>query len=200
MNNTKIKFLFTAILVSGFAMQFAKAESYKLDASHTTIGFKVKHLVISTVNGRFNKIEGKASFDEKTKTLKDAKATIQVSSIDTNEPDRDKHLKSGDFFNAEKFPTITAELKTINFAKSDQAKATIKLKIRDVTKDVEFEIKFLGTVVDPWGNKRIAFEARSHIDRKDFGVSWNKTLDKGGVMVADNVEIFIEGEAISEGK
>ncbi len=178
----------------------ANAESYKLDESHTTIGFKVKHLVISTVTGRFNKLEGSGSFDEKTKTLKDLKANIQVSSIDTNEADRDKHLKGPDFFNAEKFPTITAEIKSASFAKADEANLKLKLKIRDVTKDVDFAAKFLGTVIDPWGNKRIAFEGKGKINRKDFGVSWNKTLDKGGVMVDDMVEIFIEGEAIAEAK
>ena len=175
----------------------ARAESYKLDESHTTIGFKVKHLVISTVTGRFNKFEGSGSFDEKSKTLKDLKATIQVASIDTNEPDRDKHLKSADFFNADKFPTITAEIKTASFSKGDESTLKLKLKIRDVTKDIDFATKFLGTVTDPWGNKRLAFEGRGKINRKDFGVSWNKTLDKRGVMVDDMVEIFIEGEAIA---
>ena len=178
----------------------ARAESYKLDESHTTIGFKVKHLVISTVTGRFNKFDGTGTFDEKTKTLKDLKTTIQVSSIDTNEADRDKHLKSGDFFNAEKFPTIVAEIKSASFSKSEESTTKLKLKIRDVTKDIDFNTKFLGTVTDPWGNKRIAFEGRGKINRKDFGVSWNKTLDKGGVMVDDMVEIFIEGEAIAEAK
>ena len=178
----------------------ANAESYKLDESHTTIGFKVKHLVISTVTGRFNKLEGSGSFDEKTKTLKDLKANIQVSSIDTNEADRDKHLKGPDFFNAEKFPTITAEIKSASFAKADEANLKLKLKIRDVTKDVDFATKFLRTLIDHWGKKRIAFEGKGKINRKDFGVSWNKTLDKGGVMVDDMVEIFIAGEAIAEAK
>lgn len=191
---------FLALSIISFSSIIAHAESYKLDESHTTIGFKVKHLVISTVTGRFNKFEGSGNFDEKTKTLKDLKATIQVSSIDTNEADRDKHLKSPDFFNADKFPTITAEIKTANFAKADEASLKLKLKIRDVTKDVDFAAKFLGTVTDPWGNKRIAFEGKGKVNRKDFGVSWNKTLDKGGVMVDDMVEIFIEGEAIAEAK
>ena len=191
---------FLALSIISVSSIIAHAESYKLDESHTTIGFKVKHLVISTVTGRFNKFEGSGNFDEKTKTLKDLKATIQVSSIDTNEADRDKHLKSPDFFNADKFPTITAEIKSANFAKADDASLKLKLKIRDITKDVDFAAKFLGTVTDPWGNKRIAFEGKGKVNRKDFGVSWNKTLDKGGVMVDDMVEIFIEGEAIAEAK
>lgn len=189
---------FLALSIISLSSIVAQAESFKLDESHTTIGFKVKHLVISTVTGRFNKFEGSGNFDENTKTLKDLKATIQVSSIDTNEVDRDKHLKSPDFFNADKFPTITAEIKSANFAKADEASLKLKLKIRDVTKEVDFAAKFLGTVTDPWGNKRIAFEGKGKINRKDFGVSWNKTLDKGGVMVNDIVEIFIEGEAIAE--
>ncbi len=189
-----------ALSILSFVSMIAQAESYKLDESHTTIGFKVKHLVISTVTGRFNKFEGSGSFDEKTKTLKDLKATIQVSSIDTNEADRDKHLKSPDFFNTDKFPTISAEIKSANFSKADDASLKLKLKIRDVSKEIDFAAKFLGTVTDPWGNKRIAFEGKGKINRKDFGVSWNKTLDKGGVMVDDMVEIFIEGEAIAEAK
>ena len=189
--------LFSVLVAAASAAFVARAENFKVDTGHSTVGFKVKHLVISTVNGRFNKFDGTFSFDEKTKTFKDVKLAIDVSSIDTNEPDRDKHLKSGDFFDAAKFATITLDLASVKLGAGNKATAKAKLKIRDVEKEVPFKISFGGTANDPWGNRRLAVTAEAKINRKDFGVSWNKSLDHGGVMVSEDVELVFEGEAIS---
>ena len=175
----------------------ARAETFKVDTGHSTVGFKVKHLVISTVNGRFNKFDGTFLFDEKTKTFKNVKLSIDANSIDTNEPDRDKHLKSADFFDTAKFATISLDLASVKIGEGNKATAKAKLKIRDVEKEIPFKISFGGTANDPWGNRRLAVTAEAKINRKDFGVSWNKSLDHGGVMVSEDVELLFEGEAIS---
>jgi polyisoprenoid-binding protein YceI len=133
------------------------ADVYKLDESHTQIGFKVKHLVISTVSGRFNKFNGTLDFDPKTGMLKDVKIVINTESIDTNEPDRDKHLKSEDFFDVSKFSTIEfVSKKTILKNKSPVALIG-DLSIRGIKKEVRLKIESFGQTKDPWGILRIAF-------------------------------------------
>ena len=176
--------------------QISLAESYKLDESHTQVGFKIKHLVISTVSGRFNKFEGGFNFDEKTGKLENLNVKIDASSIDTNEPDRDKHLKSADFFDVEKFPSLTFVGKNVTYSGKKPTEVKGDLTIHGVTKEVTLAVGFNGKTIDPWGNQRVAFEANSKVNRKDFGLKWNKSLDQGGVMIADDVSILIEGEAI----
>lgn len=172
------------------------AEPYILDESHTQVGFKIKHLVISTVSGRFNKFSGGFSFDKKTGKVDALKVSIEASSIDTNEPDRDKHLRSKDFFNVEKFKTLEFVAKDVTYADGKPSEVKGDLTIHGITKSVALKVDFKGETVDPWGNERVAFEAESKVNRKDFGLNWNKSLDKGGVMIADDVKILIEGEAI----
>jgi polyisoprenoid-binding protein YceI len=169
--------------------------SWTVDNAHTTVGFKVTHLVISSVNGRFNKFSGTAEFDEKAGVLTSVKAVIDANSIDTNEPDRDAHLRKGDFFDVEHHPNITFEAARIDF-KSGKFKG--KLTIRGVTKEVDFKVEGGKTATDPWGNRHLAFSFKGEINRNDFGVSWNKTLDKGGVVVGNTVAISIEGEALQK--
>lgn len=121
---------------------------------------------------------------------------IEASSIDTNEPDRDKHLKSPDFFDVEKFPKlIFASKKTIT-KENKPTKIEGELTIHGIKKSVTLEVDYKGSTTDPWGNERIAFEASTQVNRKDYGLKWNKNLDKGGVMIADDVKIQIEGEAL----
>lgn len=174
----------------------AFAGDYKLDESHTQVGFKIKHLVISTVSGRFNKYNGGFSFDAASGEIKNLNVQIESASIDTNEPDRDKHLKSPDFFDVAKYPELTFK----------QTKAVVKdkkpvqligdLTIHGIKKEITLVLDYKGSTTDPWGNERIAFDASAKVNRKDFGLKWNKSLDKGGVMIADDVNILIEGEAI----
>lgn len=172
------------------------AGSYKLDESHTQVGFKIKHLVISTVSGRFNKFSGTFEFDPKKGEIEKLNVEIESASIDTNEPDRDKHLKSPDFFDVEKYPKLTFISKKTTTKDSKPTKLDGELTIHGVKKNVTLDVDYKGSTVDPWGNERIAFEASTQVNRKDFGLKWNKSLDKGGVMIADDVKIVIEGEAL----
>ncbi len=172
------------------------AGNYKLDESHTQVGFKIKHLVISTVSGRFNKFSGNFEFDPKKGEVKGLNVEIEASSIDTNEPDRDKHLKSPDFFDVEKFPKLIFVSKKTVTKENKPTKIEGELTIHGIKKSVTLEVDYKGSTTDPWGNERIAFEASTQVNRKDYGLKWNKNLDKGGVMIADDVKILIEGEAL----
>lgn len=172
------------------------AGEYKLDESHTQVGFKIKHLVISTVSGRFNKFTGTFKFDPQTGKLEDLKVSIEASSIDTNEPERDKHLKSADFFEVEKFPKLTFDSKKVVTKDNKPSKIEGDLTIHGIKKTVTLDVDYKGSATDPWGNESVAFEASTSVNRKDFGLKWNKSLDKGGVMIADDVKIIIEGEGI----
>ena len=174
----------------------AIAGTYKLDESHTQVGFKIKHLVISTVSGRFNKFEGGFEFDQAKGEVKGLSVAIQTASVDANEPDRDKHLKSPDFFDVAKFPTMTFSGTRTITSSNKPTQIEGELTIHGIKKSVTVDVDFKGSTVDPWGNERIAFEASTKVNRKDYGLKWNKNLDKGGVMIADEVKILIEGEAL----
>ena len=183
------------VLLIALASTSAWAGEYKLDESHTQVGFKIKHLVISTVSGRFNKFSGGFKFDPQTGKLDDLKVSIEAASIDTNEPERDKHLKSADFFDVEKFPKLTFDSKKILTKAGKPTQIEGDLTIHGVKKAVTLDVDYKGSATDPWGNESVAFEASTSVNRKDFGLKWNKSLDKGGVMIADDVKIVIEGEA-----
>lgn len=184
------------LVIISLASNLSWAADYKLDESHTSIGFKVKHLVIATVSGRFNKFSGTFKFDSATGKVQDLKVSIVADSIDTNEPDRDKHLKSKDFFDVEKFKTVEFVGKEVVYADKKPVEVKGDLTIHGIKKAVTLKVEFKGEATDPWGNQRVAFEASSKVNRKDFGLNWNKNLDKGGVMIADEVSIIIEGEGI----
>lgn len=190
--------IYGIIMVIAVAMASTNvwAGTYKLDESHTQVGFKIKHLVISTVSGRFNKFVGNFEFDPKKGEIKSLNVEIEASSIDTNEADRDKHLKSPDFFDVEKFPKLTFVSKKTVTKENKPTKIEGELTIHGIKKSVTLEVDYKGSTTDPWGNERIAFEASTQVNRKDYGLKWNKNLDKGGVMIADDVKILIEGEAL----
>ena len=167
------------------------AGTYNVDASHSNVGFKVKHLMISNVNGNFNKFAGSFNYDEKTKTLKSLEGNIDVDSINTENEKRDGHLKSADFFDASKYPTLTFKLNKI-----DDDKAYGTLTIKGISKKIELDFENNGTVTDPWGNKRVGLELNGKINRKDYGLNWNKALEAGGVVVGEKVKFNIELEGI----
>lgn len=169
------------------------AGNYKVDPVHSAIGFKVKHLMISNVRGTFDKFSGTFEYDEKTNTLKSLNGTIQVSSINTGIEKRDTHLKSEEIFNATKFPEITFTL-----SKIDDDKAYGKLTLHGVTKDIILDYDNGGTVKDPWGNYRAGIALSGKINRKDYGITWNKILEAGGVAVGDKIKLDIEIEGILE--
>ncbi|PIS11477.1 MAG: hypothetical protein COT73_03785 [Bdellovibrio sp. CG10_big_fil_rev_8_21_14_0_10_47_8] len=188
--------LFRATLVLGlFLSAVVDAASYSLDTAHSVVGFSVKHMVVSKVKGRFNKFEGSFDFDEKKNEVSKINVKVEVGSIDTNNKKRDDHLSSPDFFDAKKFPTMTFTANKVVVKKDQTVKVSGDLTLRGVTKPVTLDLTYGGSVVDPSGNEKVGFSLAGKINRKDWGVSWNKTLDKGGLAVSEDVMIEVEGEA-----
>ncbi len=166
------------------------ASTYKVDLSHSKIGFKIKHLAITNVYGTFDKFDAVIEYDEKTKKLTKLQGDISVKSINTQNEKRDKHLQSNDFFDVEKFPSITFELLSIS---GDELIAN--LTIKGITKKVVFDYENNGVIKDPWGNTKLGFSLEGKIKRKDFGITWNKTLDSGFFVLGEKVRITVDIEA-----
>lgn len=164
-----------------------------IDPTHTEVQFKVKHLVISTVTGFFKKFSGSIESEIEDFNGASVDFSIDVNSIDTNQSDRDTHLKSPDFFAAEQYPTLdfTGNLKLVSNNKFKLAGA---LTLRGTTKNVELDAEFGGIMVDPWGNTKAGFEINGKINRKDFGLSWNALTEAGGMVVSEEVRLHINAE------
>jgi polyisoprenoid-binding protein YceI len=160
-----------------------------LDPIHSELVFKVKHLMITTVTGKFNEFTAELVTD--TEDFSNTKVTFeaQISSIDTHNTDRDNHLKSGDFFDAEKYPTLKFESATLT-KEGDDYILNGDLTVRDVTKPVKLKVEFGGVATDPWGNVKAGFNLDGKINRTDFGLTWNAALETGGVMVSEEVRIL----------
>ncbi len=184
--------LFQSLALSAvLGLSLLNAADYKVDTSHSDVGFKVKHMMISNVKGSFKKFNGTFSIDEKTKQFSSINGTVEVASLTTQNAKRDAHLKNKDFFDVEKYPQMN-----LKFIEQDEDEATFELTIKDVTKVVTLEIDDISpTIKDPWGNTRMAFELSGKIDRKDFNINFNKLLETGGLMVGDTVkfDIVLEG-------
>ena len=183
--------LFTLGLTSILAAGVLYAGTYNVDRSHSNVGFKVKHLMISNVTGKFDTFTGSIEYDEKTNTVTALKGKIIVDSINTENKKRDDHLRSVDFFDAKNHPELTFTLDTI---KDDKAYGV--LTMRGVSKKVVLDIELNGTVTDPWGNKRIGLELNGKVNRTDYGLNWNKALEAGGIVVGEKVKLLIELEGI----
>lgn len=183
-----------SLAISGNAL----AADYTIDPDHSSVGFKVKHLAISTVPGKFAHFSGTFSYDEKSPAEAKAEAEIKVQSIDTGNQKRDDHLRSGDFFLAEKFPEIKFVSKEVKPGSDGQMAVVGDLTIRGVTKPVTLDVKFEGSGKDMYGKDRAAFVGTTKISRKEFGVNWNKVLETGGLVVGDEVqiEVSVEGTKI----
>ncbi len=170
-------------------------ENWNIDTVHSTIGFTVRHLVVSKVHGLFTKWEGTFAFDEESPAKSNVEVKIDVASIDTREAQRDAHLRSGDFFDAEKHPHITFKSTAVSRAANDHFEVTGDLTMRGVTKSVVLDVELGGRQAHPQMGERVGFSARASINRKDFGVSFNQVLETGGVMVSEKVDISIDIEA-----
>lgn len=188
--------LLACLTVFAFFASSAHAEKFNIDPSHTNVQFQVTHLMVAKVKGRFDKFEGGFDFNEKTMKLDNVMVTIQADSVNTNQADRDKDLRSSNFFDVTKYPKLEFKSTKTIYEKDKPEKLEGNLTIHGVTKKVTLEVDYNGAITDPWGNRRVAFEAETKINRKDFGLVWNKALETGGVMVGDEVKISIEGEAI----
>lgn len=176
----------------------AAAEVYKIDAAHSAVSFKVAHMAISKVSGRFDKFSGTIDYTPgNTKTWK-AEAVIDVASINTGVEARDKHLRAPDFFDVEKFPTMTFKSVKVTGYKKMKGKLHGELTLHGVTRPVVLEVEGSGPVKDPWGKERMAAVAKTTINRKDFGLGWNQVLETGGLLVGEKIEITLEIEAVKE--
>ena len=170
--------------------------SYKIDKSHSEVLFQVRHLV-TRVRGRFVDFEGTFEFDEGNPGASSVSVTIQATSVDSNENDRDTHLRSADFFDVEKFPTLS--FVSTSFSGAGETYNVVgDLTIHGVTKSVTLPVTFLGNAKDPWGNARAGFESEFTINRKDFGLNWNTALEAGGFLVGDEIKISLSAQAIAQ--
>lgn len=176
-------------------METATKTTWAIDPTHTEVQFKVKHLVISTVTGFFRKFSGSIENDGNDFDGASAQFSLDIDSIDTNQKDRDNHLKSADFFAAEEYPTMDfeGELKKIS---GDDYKLIGDLTIRGNTKKVEMDVEYGGTMKDPYGNTKSGFEINGKINRKDFGLNWNAVTEAGGVVVSDEVKIHLNAQLV----
>lgn len=182
-----------AFLISGRSAS-AEPEKYDIDSAHSAANFSIKHLMISNVKGAFTKVKGVVEYDEKNPKDSKVEATIEMDSVDTHEPNRDTHLKSVDFFDVTKYPTMSFKSTKV-VPKGNHLEVTGELNLHGVTKPVTLDVDGpTAEINDPMGSKRRGASAHTTINRKDFGVSWNKNLDNGGVTLGDQVDITIDME------
>jgi polyisoprenoid-binding protein YceI len=177
------------------ASQMGSAAPYEIDRSHSEVGFAVKHLVVSTVKGSFKDFSGEIDFDPKSVEKSKFAAKIKAASVYTNDEKRDEHLRNEDFFFTQKHPDISFKSTKVEGSKPEGFKVHGDLTMRGVTKPVVLDVTYNGEVKDPWGNTKAGFTAVTKINRKDFGIVWNKTLDAGGLTVGEEVTIQLEIEA-----
>lgn len=175
----------------------AWATQYEIDQAHSTVNFKIRHL-FSYTNGTFKEFSGKFNYVPGKPEEWTAEAVIQAKSIDTNVADRDTHLRSADFFDVEKFPTLTFKSTKVTDVSGDSAKLHGMLSLHGVEKPVVLDLKAHGEGKDPWGNVRSGFTATTKLNRKDFGLEWNKALETGQLLVGEEVEVTLEVEGIAK--
>ncbi len=173
----------------------AETARYDVDMDHSTLGFSVAHMVVSKTTGRFMEATGFVEMDPEAGQFKAIEATIKTASVNTNHQKRDTHLKGGDFFDVEKYPTMTYRMKSYQKT-GDTYTAVGDLTLHGVTKEMTLVGTFNGAAKDPWGNMRAGFAATGKINRKDFGMNWSKALDSGGLVVGDEVTLQLDIECI----
>jgi polyisoprenoid-binding protein YceI len=173
-------------------------ETYTIDPAHSRMGFVARHMGFSKVHGSFEQFEGSVQMTPGELSTLEAKATLEAASITTNDEKRDAHLRSGDFFDVETYPTITFKSTDVHGIDGDAFTLVGDLTIRGVTKTVELEGNYLGEGQDPWGGTRVAFEAETTVNRKEFGLNWNVVLEAGGVLVGEKIRIVLEIQAVEQ--
>jgi len=170
--------------------------TWKIDPAHSLIEFAVRHLMITTVKGRFAGVEGAVQLDETDPAFADVDVRIDVATIDTREPQRDTHLRSADFFDVERFPHITFVTKRPIASRGSEFKLAGDLTVHGVTREVVLDVTEEGRGKDPWGGERLGFSATTKIKRSDFGLTWNQALEAGGVLVGDEIKISLDLELV----
>jgi polyisoprenoid-binding protein YceI len=174
----------------------ATARTFTIDKTHSEIQFQVRHLV-GKVRGRFGDFEGTILADEQDPARSSVTVSVKAASIDTNQADRDAHLRSADFFDVERFPTLSFVSASVTPAGGNTFTVTGDLTIHGVTNRVSVPVTFLGKARDPWGNERAGFESEFTVNRKDYGLTWNAALETGGLLVGEEVTISLTFEAIA---
>ena len=173
-------------------------ERWEIDASHSGIHFSVRHLVIAKVRGQFSRWSGALLVPDGDFARASVEAVIDASSIETGVADRDAHLKSPDFFDVAQYPEVTFTASRFEPEGDSEGRLVGTLTIKGITRDVVLSVERHGQARDPWGNERAAFSAKTSIDRKDFGLTWNQALETGGLMVGERVDLEIEIEAVRQ--
>jgi polyisoprenoid-binding protein YceI len=172
--------------------------TWTIDPSHSTVEFVAKHMMITTVKGRFAELEGTIVADEANIGDSTVEVTMQAASLDTRSEQRDAHLRSPDFLDVETYPTVTFRSTGISGTK-DEFQLTGDLTIRGVTRPITLDVTFEGEGKDPWGGTRASFSAKGKFDRRDFGLTWNVALETGGILVSNEVKINIEAQVVAAG-
>ena len=175
--------------------------TWRLDPAHSSVEFSVKHMMMTTVRGRFKEIEAVLTGDEEHPDACCVEVTIRTASVDTGMPDRDAHLQSADFFDAERHPTITFKSRKLDGKvgkEGDRFQVTGDLTIHGQTMEVTLDCEFAGRGIDPWGKERAGFTARTEIDRREWGLKWNQVIETGGVLVANRVRAEVEVQFVRE--
>jgi polyisoprenoid-binding protein YceI len=179
------------------ALPQTSTTTWNIDPAHSVAEFKVKHMMIANVKGQFSKVSGALVLDESDLANSRIEASIEAASVHTRDEQRDAHLKSADFFDVEKFPTLTFKSKGISVVKDGELSVEGDLTIRGVTRKVRFAVEGpTPPTKDPWGNTRVAISASTRINRKDFGLTWNAALETGGLLVGDEVTITLDVEFV----
>jgi polyisoprenoid-binding protein YceI len=169
--------------------------TYEIDPAHSSVHFSVRHMMLSNVRGEFGKVSGTVKYDPQNPESSSVEATIDARSINTRDAQRDSHLKSADFLDVEKFPTLTFRSKKVQITSSNGGKVIGDLTLHGVTREVTLNVEGpTQEVKDPWGKQRIGASATAKLNRKDFGLTWNAALETGGVMVGDEVKIEMDLE------
>ena len=189
-----------ASIASGLSLPAAAATTtWQIDPQHSSAQFAVRHLGLSTVRGAFSKLSGTMQLDDQDVTKSTIEVSIDVNTVDTREPDRDKELRSARFFDVARFPTMTFKSKKVEQVAPGKLRVTGDLTIHGTTKEVVLDVDGLtAPAKDPWGNQRIAASATTKINRQDYGVKWNAKLDNGGAVLGDDVNIIIDVEMIKQ--
>lgn len=186
------------LLGAAFLPAFA-TDTYRIDPTHSEVGFKVRHF-LSKTPGRFSKFQGTIQIDEKDISKSSVEVSIDTASVNTDNEARDKHLRSADFFDTEKYPAMTFKSTSVREVAKGRLEVTGDLTLRGVTRRVTFPITNLGVINSPFGDVRAGFvDGTLKLNRKEFGVSWNKVLDTGGTMLSDEVDITLNVEAVKQG-
>lgn len=201
MNQNFLRIAFLAAMITAISLPAVAATSeWKIDPAHSSAQFAVRHLAISTIRGAFTKVSGTVQLDDQDVTKSSVDVTIDVDSVDTRVPDRDKDLRSERFFDVAKYPTITFKSKKVEQAGPGKLKVTGDLTIHGTTKEVVLDVDGpTPAIKDPWGNQRAAVNATTKINRQEYGVKFNAKMDSGGLVVGDDVAITIDVEMFKPG-